>query len=608
MHRFLFSADMPANKVQFEPIFQYKNVIPLIGPRKKEDEKRKKLLTNLGGTVTGRSGLFQPCSNAHDFRHVPSSPYTHTRRPGSQQKQKTDGQGTLHSPLQQRQRSDGQGTQSSPRQELQRSKRLRTPYLSRLGSDGRRPWTSPYEKSKTSTQITPIAVFLPPALLNSVINARSGSLNIDLYPKRPQSTASLRAVSRGPQGKGLWSHDRCQSGLPRKGSVISSADVLHQGHRKKCSCDQNLCVHNEKVREDGGLVCTARCFNHLHKSCLYKVNFCQAASAYFPFDLYKWKKIEPKTPVAGKHTGHELGPRIEASPVDKIVPQQNKPNLTKQQQYDTLAYVKLRPLLPKLKTGERVFFKSPDDGWYYHGTVLQNCQNNLYGVSDVNGHQEEIWREDIIRQMDLKTNIKVGRGVLAEHPYYPLSYAPGKVVSVGRHGMSVRMYDGTETVVTTAHVALAPDKHNKDVADIKAIAEQWVHQTVLARNKVGEYHLARIVGIATTPHHYKVAWQQSASSNNSAEEEVEVVHLFGALTPIRPIWKNDYVLAPAQDKSPCYLPAKVTESGSNLKVMFVGKSERDVAESTCFWISSSYYMDAAPNYIHWRQRTGRSTP
>jgi hypothetical protein len=144
--------------------------------------------------------------------------------------------------------------------------------------------------------------------------------------------------------------------------------------------------------------------------------------------------------------------------------------------------LKLRKDLPKLTNSEKVLAKWPDDGWYYSSTVKESLGNHKYRVEDDLGDREDIYREDIIKTSAFQVTDKV----VAMHPQYRSSYAPGEIVSLvpkDRTKLIVKFYDSSEWSVSRSKVFKLPAiKFTQDVDDINKLEESWLGQTVVARN------------------------------------------------------------------------------------------------------------------------------
>jgi hypothetical protein len=145
----------------------------------------------------------------------------------------------------------------------------------------------------------------------------------------------------------------------------------------------------------------------------------------------------------------------------------------------------MRVRLPELTVGEEVLGKWSDDGWYYRSLVKQNCGNYKYKIEDVNKVSLEINREDIISESDAENNVlEVLSPVVALHPSYSFSYAPGIIIKIANNlSLLVRFYDGLEAIVNKEEVYKIPVfKFECDVDIIVSLEKRWVGQTVIGRN------------------------------------------------------------------------------------------------------------------------------
>ena len=81
--------------------------------------------------------------------------------------------------------------------------------------------------------------------------------------------------------------------------------------------------------------------------------------------------------------------------------------------------------------------------------------------------------------------IKEGDPVVALHPKYEFSYAPGQIVRVSSDmsKLLVKFYDYEESVVVRNEVYKLPRlKYQLDVTNIINLEKRWIGQTVIARN------------------------------------------------------------------------------------------------------------------------------
>ena len=193
--------------------------------------------------------------------------------------------------------------------------------------------------------------------------------------------------------------------------------------------------------------------------------------------LIENKDVEPHYP--------KLLPETENEYLDEAINHQIENIKPKKQLsiYEELEQMRVR--LPELSIGEEVLAKWSDDGWYYRSLVKQNCGNYKYKIEDVNKVSLELSREDIISESDAENNIlEVLDPVVALHPSYSFSYAPGIIIKIANNlSLLVRFYDGLEAIVNKEEVYKIPVfKFEYDVDIIVSLEKRWVGQTVIARN------------------------------------------------------------------------------------------------------------------------------
>lgn len=86
-------------------------------------------------------------------------------------------------------------------------------------------------------------------------------------------------------------------------------------------------------------------------------------------------------------------------------------------------FLTMRRELGKLKTGDRVLARWPDDGWYYPSVVRDSKSTRLaegqYKVENKLGAVKLVYREDLIQQIPSnQSDIKV------EKTHFKSSYTP----------------------------------------------------------------------------------------------------------------------------------------------------------------------------------------
>ncbi len=146
---------------------------------------------------------------------------------------------------------------------------------------------------------------------------------------------------------------------------------------------------------------------------------------------------------------------------------------------------RMRTTLPELSIGEEVLAKWSDDGWYYRSLVKQSCGDFKYKIEDVNKVSLEVTREDIISESDSENNVlETLDPVVALHPSYSFSYAPGIVIKIANNlSLLVRFYDGVEAIINKEEIYKIPlFKFEYDIDIIVNLEKRWIGQTVIARN------------------------------------------------------------------------------------------------------------------------------
>ncbi|KAI0238962.1 hypothetical protein LSAT2_010272 [Lamellibrachia satsuma] len=215
--------------------------------------------------------------------------------------------------------------------------------------------------------------------------------------------------------------------------------------------------------------------------------------------------------------------------------------------------------------GEEVLARWSDDGWYYRGTVRQDCNDGSYLVEDSAGCFEKIGREDIIADSDdAHIVIEPEDTVIALHPSYSFSYTPAVVLRVTPdHWVEVQCYDGTEAKLPRDEVfRIPPEKFRSDISYIQTIEQDWVGQAVVARNdESGTFHLGLIRQRTGNGRQYEVEW---ADGTQSVQDST---FIFGPFTKCHPVSEGDRVLAIADQDNLVYLPGKIVSDGHHRSVI-----------------------------------------
>ncbi|XP_076446673.1 von Willebrand factor A domain-containing protein 3B-like isoform X2 [Babylonia areolata] len=256
--------------------------------------------------------------------------------------------------------------------------------------------------------------------------------------------------------------------------------------------------------------------------------------------------------------------------------------------------LRLRRSLPELQPAEEVLARFSDDGWYYRGTVQQNVGDLSYIVEDATGHVERIWREDIISDYDDNAPpLKENDRVVAQHPQFSGSYAPGSMLSFDDvlQMVTVRFYDGTEGPVPRAEVYQLPrEKYNHDVLHIQQRQQNMLGLSVVARDDdSGGYFPGQITKITEGGQNYVVRW-----SDGSQTEQLPV-HIFSAVTRRPRLLIGDRVLAVASPDQVLFLPGQIIagQQGSMVVRFCDGQVRDDVNPLYSYWLSPGYFEEAS---------------
>lgn len=228
--------------------------------------------------------------------------------------------------------------------------------------------------------------------------------------------------------------------------------------------------------------------------------------------------------------------------------------------------IKLRKKLPQLEVGEEVLARWPDDGWYYRSIVKEYLGDYKYKVEDSLRDCEVLYREDIISEINDSNDVfEIGDPVVALHPNYDYSYAPGQIIQMSNdlNKILVRFYDYTEGIILREEVYKLPRlKFELDINTIVELEKRWIGQTVVARNNYSNvYELGKVVNRVGNGRQYVIEWANGTQSIQNAN------HMFGQYTRNPAIIINDYVLAP---KETIFLPGRIIgKKGTQLRIKFV---------------------------------------
>ncbi|KAL4230599.1 von Willebrand factor type A domain [Mactra antiquata] len=246
-----------------------------------------------------------------------------------------------------------------------------------------------------------------------------------------------------------------------------------------------------------------------------------------------------------------------------------------------------------------------DDGWFYYGRVVtqpDDDDDDSYTVVDASKHREIIKHEDLLRDaVKIFDAIQPGDHVIALHPKYIYSYAPGVVAEVYELGALVHFYDHTMQKLPWSEVYKIT--YNKYDEYVKYIDERMrtICGDVIARDDdTGFYkeYVADSAEVNAQMINLKIADDKFKSQ--------KAIHVFPV---IRPTKYNDlsweYVLAPTDTTCETYLPARVTSQEPFRITLCDGTEMVNVDRSKCYYINGQYYKNAI-NY--WTKKYQQKIP
>uniref|UniRef100_A0A1I8GUR1 Tudor domain-containing protein n=1 Tax=Macrostomum lignano TaxID=282301 RepID=A0A1I8GUR1_9PLAT len=268
----------------------------------------------------------------------------------------------------------------------------------------------------------------------------------------------------------------------------------------------------------------------------------------------------------------------------------------------------------ELKPGEEVLARWSDDGWYYRCIVVGPAapeeeegvaddageNGRRYVVEDGSGQSITVDRTQIIRESDdAGLTLEHGSTVVALHPAYSYSYAPGVVVGhdSGTMWVTVRFYDGSEVRLPRQECyAIDAGQFEYSVEYIIHREKLWVDKSVVARvNRTGCYLPATVKNRVGSGRQYVVEF----SDGHQAVQALEFI--FGGLSRRCSLHEGDRVLAQIA-KNIIFLPGWVmsVNSDSTVNIKFVdGSSSRNVKQLSCYWLTKEFFDNAVS---YWRSR------
>ncbi|XP_033631480.1 von Willebrand factor A domain-containing protein 3B-like isoform X2 [Asterias rubens] len=251
----------------------------------------------------------------------------------------------------------------------------------------------------------------------------------------------------------------------------------------------------------------------------------------------------------------------------------------------------------RIDIGDEVIAQSPEDGWFYRGTVESKSEDSEYYVADSNNTLQKVSNKYILTDKDDGNRaIKAGNNVIALHPSQPYRYGPATVSkNLQDLWCQVEFYDEEVADIPREEMYfITPECHAEVKEAILVGEDRWVGHAAVTRNdNDGVYYLATIKSRISQGRYFVVEWPDDRVSQQHCK------HIFGAFSRRQRFALGDHVLAMASVAKMTYLPGKISGVDSNrLVVEFSdGTSSNDVDPVQCFWLSEVYYESSRLYHI-----------
>ncbi|XP_071087109.1 uncharacterized protein [Haliotis cracherodii] len=258
---------------------------------------------------------------------------------------------------------------------------------------------------------------------------------------------------------------------------------------------------------------------------------------------------------------------------------------------------------PTFYDDEVVLARWEDDRWYYKGKIVQRHDKDCYYVEDVTGRRDVISSKHIIRttdHYDAGSTVKRDRvHVLAPHPVYYWSYAPGSVIEAIGQKLTVRFYDNNQTNIEKWNVypARNREKHLKDVEDIRQREKDWEGKEAIIRDESGVYRPGRVNKQIGCQQRYTVTWPDGQCGEQMS------IHIYGTYTKMIKFKVGSYILALVDSDSAHFLPGQVKkvttcEDADVLDVVFIDdRRSKDALSTDSYWMNKMAYTEAKKVFL-----------
>jgi len=251
--------------------------------------------------------------------------------------------------------------------------------------------------------------------------------------------------------------------------------------------------------------------------------------------------------------------------------------------------------LPTHNIGAQVLARMPDDGndgWFYRVTITEHNGSD-YRVNPVESSEGliDIKAGDIVPLTPIDVDLQKEDTVIASHPHYQATYAPGVIVkeALEENQFQVRFYDGTEGIIRKSEThQVDPERFEAIVDEIISLEQRWINEKVIARDDTcGIYRIGTVKDRIGSGHEYLIEWTSHPGQKCAVQH---LTCIFGQFSKRRTLTKGDHVLARNNDAME-YYPGVIVDitSDKRLEICLSNGSTTMAAVNESFWISKEYY-------------------
>ena len=247
-----------------------------------------------------------------------------------------------------------------------------------------------------------------------------------------------------------------------------------------------------------------------------------------------------------------------------------------------------------LVPGDMVLARWSDEGWYFRGQIKSKTKTG-YIVKDNNGDEEDIALANILVDKVDSSKLLIGDDfVIALHPHYSFSYAPGQIISTEDNWLyQVRLFDETECSVHREELyRISAEQYQNDSEYIKKIQDELLGSFIVTRdNEDGLFKQGMIT---------QISGQICDVLMKGDTHQRDLNAIFNDRKKNRQIVEGSYCLCPLDEYSNIYGPGKVTrvrESSDLIRVTLYDSSELYAVKRDDVFVINKPFYDESIEYI-----------